>query len=134
MLQLLRLIYSGVFDRHPELQVIVGHWGELVLFFVERIQVLDGLGRDLDRSLAEYLKDNVYYTGGILSERYLRWTIEVVGVDRVMYATDYPHLTSSDGQLDAANGRARSFLEQAPMSSQDREKIAHGNWERLTAR
>jgi len=30
--QLLRMIFAGVFDRHPDLQVIVGHWGEAILF------------------------------------------------------------------------------------------------------
>ena len=39
-LQLVWLILSGMFDRHPELQVIVGHWGEVVLFYLDRIDVL----------------------------------------------------------------------------------------------
>jgi predicted TIM-barrel fold metal-dependent hydrolase len=123
---LLRLIFSGTFDRHPDLQVIVGHWGEVVLFFLERIQVVDGMGL-LDRPLADYLRQNVSYTpSGIHSHRYLQWTIDVVGVERVMYAADYPF-------LEAGAGGARAFLEQTPLSSQDKDKIAHGNWERMTA-
>ena len=127
-IQLLRLIYSGTFDRHPDLQVIIGHWGELILFFLERIAVLDGMGLNLDRPLVDYLRENVFYTGsGIMSQRYLRWTLEVVGADRVMYATDYPFLYAGDGA-------GRAFLEQADLGSEDKEKIAHGNWERLTGR
>ncbi len=38
--QLLRLIFSGVLDRYPNLQLIVGHWGELVLFFLERTAMM----------------------------------------------------------------------------------------------
>ncbi|MGH3771904.1 MAG: amidohydrolase family protein [Pseudonocardiaceae bacterium] len=38
--QLMRLILVGVFDRFPHLQVITGHWGELVLFYLERIDTL----------------------------------------------------------------------------------------------
>jgi hypothetical protein len=126
--QLLRLILSGTFDRNPELQVIVGHWGEVVLFYLERIADMQQFGLKLDRPFEDYFRDNVSYTcGGILSDRYLRWTLEVVGVDRVMFAADYPYVALPDGA-------ARRFLEDADLDSADREKIAHGNWERLTAR
>ncbi len=126
--QLLRLIFAGTFDRNPDLQVIVGHWGEVVLFYIERIAAMQQYGLKLDRPLEDYFRDNVFYTGsGILSQRYLRWTLEVVGVDRVMYAVDYPYIPLS-------GGAARQFLEDADLDPADREKIAHGNWERLTAR
>ena len=128
-LQLIRLIYSGVFDRHPELQVIVGHWGEMVLFFAERIARLDGFGARTERPLIDYLRENVFYTGsGINSERYLRWTVEVVGADRIMFSSDYPFVWTG-----APDG-SRRFLQAAPgLSDADCEKIAHGNWERLMA-
>ncbi len=126
--QLLRLIFSGTFDHNPDLQVVVGHWGEVVLFYIERIAAMQQMGLKLDRPLEDYFRDNVFYTGsGILSQRYLRWTIEVVGVDRVMYSVDYPYIPLPDGA-------ARRFLEEADLDPADREKIAHGNWERLTAR
>jgi uncharacterized protein len=126
-IQLLRLILSGTFDRHPSLQVIVGHWGEVVLFYLERIAAMQ-MALKLDRPLQDYFRENVFYTGsGILSQRYLRWTLEVVGVDRVMYSVDYPYSPMP-------SGGARQFLEQADMSEADREKIAHGNWQRLTKR
>ncbi len=127
-IQLLRLMLSGTFDRYPDLQVVVGHWGEVVLFYLERISSLDQVGFRLDRPLEQYFRENVYYTGsGILSHRYLQWTIDVVGVQRVMYSTDYPFRY-------AGAGGARAFLEQAPLDAAAREMIAHGNWDRLTAR
>jgi predicted TIM-barrel fold metal-dependent hydrolase len=39
--QFVRLILGGTFDRHPALQVILGHWGEMVLFFAERLSAMD---------------------------------------------------------------------------------------------
>ncbi len=78
--QLLRLIFSGVFDRYPD-TVIVGHWGEVVLFYLEHIATMQATGLHLDRPLVDYFRQNVWVTGsGLLSERYLRWTAEVVGV------------------------------------------------------
>ena len=38
--QFLRLALAGVFDRFPDLQVLLGHWGEVVLFYLDRV---DGL-------------------------------------------------------------------------------------------
>ena len=118
---LLRLILSGLFDRFPNLQVIVGHWGEMVLFYLDRIALLDGFS-NLDRPLEDYFRTNVFITpGGIASHRYLRWAIEVVGIDRIMHASDYPFNSAKDFA-------ARDFLATAPLSDDDQQKIACRNW------
>ena len=123
--QLLRMIFSGVFDRHPNLQVIVGHWGELVLFYLEHTAVMQAMGLRLDRPLANYFRENVWVTSsGLYSERYLRWSAEVVGIDRIMFSTDYPF-------RDMSGGTARSFLEDAPLTEAEKAGIGSGNWERL---
>lgn len=127
--QLLRLIYGRVFDRHPDLQVIVGHWGEVVLFYAERLGLLDRAMRPpLDRSIGDYLRQNVFYTpSGMYSPRYLSWVIDLVGVDRIMFSTDYPYIPT------VGAGASRAFLEQSALLSEDqRHQIAHLNWERLT--
>ncbi|MET0476251.1 MAG: amidohydrolase family protein [Mycobacterium sp.] len=117
----LRLILSGLFDRFPNLQVIVGHWGEMVLFYLDRIVLLDGFSR-LDRPLREYFRTNVFITpGGVASHRYLRWAVEVVGVDRIMHASDYPFNSAQDFA-------ARDFITTAPLSDDDRRKVASENW------
>jgi predicted TIM-barrel fold metal-dependent hydrolase len=125
-LTLLRMIVSGLFDRFPDLQVILGHWGEVVLFYLDRIAVLDRVAH-LQRPVAEYFRTNVFITpGGISSHRYLRWSLETVGAERIMYATDYPFNRERDGS-------ARRFLDTAPVSAADRERIAFRNWEELVA-
>lgn len=130
-MQLLRMILAGVLDRHPDLQLVTGHWGELVLFYLERVQqmlVAMAGGGGLERTLAEYARGNVWLTGsGLLSQRYLGWASEVVGVEHVMSATDYPY-------VDNSGGAARRFLEQSPLSEAGRNAVASGNWERLTSR
>jgi uncharacterized protein len=104
---LLRLILSGLFDRFPNLQIIVGHWGEMVLFYLDRIALLDSFS-SLDRPLNDYFRTNVFITpGGIASHRYLRWAVEVVGIDRIMHASDYPFNSAQDFS-------ARDFLVTGP--------------------
>lgn len=124
--QLLRLILDGVFDRFPDLQVIVGHWGELVLFYLDRINNLAATAK-LARPISDYVQRNVLVTpSAIFSQRYLRWAIEVIGVERILFSTDYPFVP-------VPQGGARRFLEEANLSEADRNQIASGNWERLCA-
>ena len=124
-IQILRLILTGVFDRFPALQIITGHWGEVILFYMERIDLMSKAASKLQRPVADYLRQNVSVTpSGIFSQRYLRWAIEVVGADRILFSTDYPYQF-------ADNHGARRFLAEAAISETDRNKIAHGNWERL---
>lgn len=122
--QFLRMVLAGVLDRHPGLQLVIGHWGELVLFYLERVEHLAVMA-SLPRTLAEYARAQLYVTpSGMLSPRYLRWASEAAGVDRILFATDYPFERASQAG-------ARDFLEAAPVSGASREAIASGNWERL---
>ena len=126
-IQLLRLIMSGVFDRHPKLQLITGHWGEVVLFYLDRIALLDRAQLKLKRPVVDYFRQNIYYTpSGILSQAYLQRTIDIVGVDRMMFSQDYPYHFARDRG-------ARNFLEQAALLEREKEKIASANWEGLFA-
>jgi uncharacterized protein len=127
-IQVLRLILTGVFDRLPNLQIILGHWGEVVLFYLERIDLLSKAAQHLERPLTDYFRQNVYVSpSGIFSHRYLSWAIDVLGIDRILFSTDYPYQVVPEGG-------ARRFLEAAGLSQADKEKIAHRNWERLVAR
>jgi uncharacterized protein len=125
-LALLRLILAGVFDEFPDLQVIVGHWGETVLFYLDRVDNLAAAAQR-ERTISDYFRTNVLVTpSGVFSQRYLRWAVEVVGVDRILYSTDYPYRIAPDGG-------ARRFLQDADLSEDDRESIASTNWDRIVA-
>ena len=72
-MQIVRLILAGVFDRFPSLKIITAHWGEVVLFYLDR---LDKLSRpaNLPRLISEYVREHLYVTpSGMYSQRYLRW-------------------------------------------------------------
>jgi predicted TIM-barrel fold metal-dependent hydrolase len=124
--QFLRLGLAGVFDRFPDLQILLGHWGEVVLFYLDRADAL-AASAGLGRSFSEYARANAYITaGGVYSERYLRWAVEIVGVERVLFATDYPYRP-------APGGGAEHFLRNAGLASAEVEKVASGNWDALVA-
>src|ERR1039457_6386220 len=123
-IQFVRLILAGVFDKYPDLQIILGHWGEVVLFYLERLGSLSRVTK-LQRPIADYFKQNLYVTpSGMWSQSYLQRSLEVVGPERILFSTDYPY------QYRPARP-GRFFLEEAALSLEQKGLFAHGNWERL---
>lgn len=90
----LRMMLNGVFDRHPDLQLVLGHMGEALPFLSWRMD--SGVRRMLPerrpgRMPSDYLLSNVHATtSGVLSTPSLKCTLETMGADRVLFATDYP--------------------------------------------
>lgn len=63
----------GTFDRHPELQIVLGHWGEMLLFALDRIDSLSNIATHLERRVADYFQTNIHVaTSGMLTPRLLR--------------------------------------------------------------
>jgi hypothetical protein len=119
-----RLILGGAFDRFPKLQIIVGHLGEGLPFMLPRLdRNFPPPLTKLERRLGDYLRQNVHYTfaGFNFSATFLDLLLEV-GVERIMFSVDYPY---------GSMAGARAFLEQLPVTPADRERIAHGNAEKL---
>lgn len=129
----LRLILAGTFDRHPELQFILGHWGEMLVPFADRADLLSAANPHLHRSIGEYITANLNVTaGGIFSHNMLKQAMDVLGPDRVMFGDDDPY-AGSKGRFGGDAG-ARAFVDSAPISEPHKEKFAHLNAERLLGR
>jgi predicted TIM-barrel fold metal-dependent hydrolase len=125
-LQWVRMAAAGVFDELPDLQIILGHWGEVVLFYLERIGSVFERALDLRRPLADYARHNLYVTGsGMWSEPYLRRCLDIVGPERLLFSTDFPYQYRP-------GGAPRHFLEEVALDDAARAGFAHRNWERLT--
>jgi predicted TIM-barrel fold metal-dependent hydrolase len=123
-LSALRLILRGTFDRHPDLQLVLGHWGEMLLFWMDRVDSLSSVAKHLERRVSEYIKTNIHITSsGMLQERLLRHTLDFTSADRVLFSTDYPF-----HQPDAE--AIKRFFAAIPDPA-DRIKIASGNAETL---
>jgi predicted TIM-barrel fold metal-dependent hydrolase len=126
----LRLILAGTFDRHPDLQVVLGRWGELLVPFADRVDLLSNGNPTLERRVMDYLTGNVHVSaGGVLSHRMLLAAIDVLGPDRVMYADDDPY-RGMKGHFGGPRG-GRDFVETAPISPEHRLALGHTNAERL---
>lgn len=122
-LHTIRLIAAGVFDRYPKLQVIIGHMGEMIPFFLARIDAVVTPFTKLQRSVADYFHNNVHITtSGIFTAPPFYLALEVVGADRILFSIDYPY---------SSNEQGRAFLDKLSISPADFEKVTHGNAERL---
>jgi uncharacterized protein len=123
-LSALRLILRGTFDRHPDLQLVLGHWGEMLLFWMDRADSLSGIAKYLERRVSDYIKTNIHITSsGMLQERLLRHTLDFTSADQVLFSTDYPF-----HRPDAT--AVEQFFDAIPNPA-DRIKIASGNAEAL---
>jgi hypothetical protein len=78
-IQFIRLVLSGTFDRLPDLQVILGRRGEVVLFYVERLAAMDRVS-GLEHPVASYLPRSLYVTAsGMFSANYLARAAGIAG-------------------------------------------------------
>jgi 2,3-dihydroxybenzoate decarboxylase len=98
----LRVITSGALDRFPKLQIIVGHMGEALPFWLYRLDYMHQAGVRAGRyecmkplkkeKVSNYLRENFHITNsGVAWEPAIKFTQQVIGEDRVLYAMDYPY-------------------------------------------
>jgi predicted TIM-barrel fold metal-dependent hydrolase len=119
----LRLIVRGTFDRHPDLQVVLGHWGELLPFWSERTNSLARIA-GLQRPVSDTIRSNIHLTcSGMLAPALLHHALEVTTIDRLLFSTDYPfqHPTAAD---------LAQFLSEFA-SEEDRQKFTDRNARQL---
>jgi len=124
-LHTLRLIVSGLFDKVPGLQLIIGHMGEGLPYAMARSSAILSGPAKLRQSVAEYFKSNIHITtSGYFTLPPFRCALEVVGIERLMFSVDYPF---------SSNTKGRKFLDEAArlLEAEDLEKLAHGNAERV---
>ena len=105
-MHLLRLITIGIFDRYPALQIMVGHAGEALPYWVYRLDYMHQAGirskryarmQPLKKTILEYLRSNVLVTtSGMAWAPAILFLQQVLGEDRVLYAMDYPYQFEPD--------------------------------------
>ena len=123
-----RMIFSGLFEEHPGIKLVLLHGGGYLPFYASRSDHTWEVRPETrvaipDRPPSDYMK-MLYYDTMVFQPLYLRHLIEVVGSDRVMLGTDYPFDmgdTDPVGLIDATEG----------LSDEERAAIKGGNAARL---
>lgn len=120
----LRLMGSGLFDRHPQLRIILGHLGEGLPYMMWRIDHRNAWMKlppsyAAKRSIKDYFQQNFYLTtSGNFRTQSLIDAILEVGADKILFSTDWPF-----ENID----HATDWFDAAPISEADRYKIGRGN-------
>ena len=131
-LHLLRIIVAGVFDRYPKLQIVVGHLGEGLPFWLYRLDFMHAAGmaanryksiKPLEKKVSEYMQQNVVVTSsGVPWAPSIMLCQQVLGMDRVLYAMDYPYQFVPE-EVDMSDA--------LPISDNDKLKFFQTNAERV---
>lgn len=128
-----RMLARGLFDRYPDLKILMGHFGEAIPFIYDRFHnhSRGDANDDIIRAPAinkyqfgHYVDHNLYVTSsGMTSVSAFSLTKDVLGIDKILFGSDYP--------MDRPHSRTRAYIESLPLSKTDREKILSGNAIRL---
>jgi len=125
----LRLILNGIFDKYPNLKMIIGHMGEYYPFTLARIDSRLSTLKDFDPTfkaqhpVSYYFKNkNIFIsTSGIYDPNVVICTINVIGIDNILFATDFPFEPFA-GEFE--------FIRNLPISDEDKDKIFYKNAEK----
>ena len=124
----LRLMASGLFDRHPRLQIIIGHLGEGLPYSMWRVDNRNAWTKAPPRypakkKLGVYFQENFYLTtsGNFRTQSLFDAMLEI-GSDRIMFSTDWPFENVDHAAI---------WFDACPISEDDRRKIGRSNAERL---
>jgi predicted TIM-barrel fold metal-dependent hydrolase len=123
-LHVLRLAAAGVFARHPNLQIVVGHMGENLPFSLMRADTVLSRANPGAPSVGAVLREHVHITiCGYTTTPPLLCALQVFGADHIMFSSDCPFADPVEHS---------KFLAEAPISPADRDKIAHRNAQQLS--
>jgi predicted TIM-barrel fold metal-dependent hydrolase len=126
-LHILRLFASGLFDRFPKLKIIIGHFGEMLPFMLQRVCGLSLRWGDFKRSFKQVWDENIWITtSGVWSIDPMACILRNTRIERILYSVGYPF---------AKNENGLSWMEELEKSGlvgkDDLERIAYKNAEEL---
>lgn len=122
-IHVLRLILSGALDRHPNLKLLSGHWGELVAGWLHRLDETIGWADFLARPVSEYYREHVWVTpSGMYTQNQLNFFVAEIGAERIIHSEDFPYVVRDN---------VSEFLQEAALSDDERSAIAYRNAEKV---
>ena len=132
----LRLVVSGLLDRHPNLKLIMGHWGEMIPYYFDRLDmVLGNLAKGkLEHNVSDYFRKMYVMPSGMIPadedakpeiDTDFRTCLDYFGEDHILWGNDYPY------RIDAPMPQIRNYIEGLPLSDEAKAKIMNENGARL---
>ena len=120
----IRMVLSGVFEKHPNLKIIIGHLGETLPFLVWRVDhAIARPGAAKQISFRDIWCNNFWITtSGNFSNPALMCCVQEMGVDRILFAVDWPFVMNPPGV---------QWMDTVPLCDEDKTKILSGNAKRL---
>ena len=122
----LRLVFDGLYERHPDFKFIVPHAGSLIPYFAGRIDHFGGVQRpgstgNISGPASDHIRK--FYVDTVCeSAPALHFCCDFFGVDRIMHGTDHPFWPMPLGPR---------LLDQLELTADDREKIEEKNAARV---
>lgn len=119
----LRLVFAGTFDRYPGAKLVLGHLGECLPYLMWRLdsrwEISNRGPMRLEKDPSAYFRNNIWVTtSGMCADAPLRCALDMMGADRVLFSVDYPFERASE---------AGDWIEQAPLSGEERAMVCHEN-------
>jgi aminocarboxymuconate-semialdehyde decarboxylase len=122
-----RMIYGGVFERHPGLRFIVAHTGSAFLGLLERLdhgfQLFHECREHITRPPSTFARENLHYDTCAFSKSFIEMAIGEIGIDRFLFGTDYPFIIADP-----------SYVEALDLSADQKQKVFGGNATQLFAK
>ena len=119
----IRMVLSGVFEKHPGLKIVLGHLGESLPFSIWRIDAGLKRSRANMTSFRDLFCKHFYITtSGNFSDPAMLCCIQEMGVDRILFSVDWPFVQNDPGV---------EWMERISLSTEDKNKILHGNAKKL---
>jgi predicted TIM-barrel fold metal-dependent hydrolase len=126
-LHIQKLFAAGVFEDFPKLKIIIGHYGEMLPFILERVNNLSKQWGTRKRSFMQVYNENIWLTtSGVWSFNLLATILRNTRIERIMYSVDYP-FASNEAGLAIMEELRKSGL----VTEKEFEMIAHKNAEAL---
>jgi aminocarboxymuconate-semialdehyde decarboxylase len=116
----MRLVFSGIMEKHPDLKIVMSHTGGALPYQSGRMDK-NGKKAKLPQEPSTYIKRMYSDTVSPHMEG-IKFAIDYYGADHVMYGSDYPCWSPAD---------ALRFLGETGISEEDRTKILYGNARRI---
>ena len=127
-LALSRIVYAGILDRYPNINVIASHLGGMILLYLDRLNWREG-NPQCKEAPESYFKKMYYDTAGPIRAAFIKLVYDTVGPERILFGADYPH--GRGGRDDQFYPMTLKEMQALDVPAFDKEKIYSLNAKKL---